>query len=630
MFFFNLSLGEFLTLLTGTSATVVLLYLLDRSKQRLRVSTLRFWTPALEPAVERQRKRIQQPWSMLLQLISLLLLLLAIAQLRWGSPEQSARDHVLVLDTSAWMAARSGNAALMDQARANAKAWLRSLPGPDRVMLVRADATAIPVTAFESKRGVIERAIDESRPSASALRLEPAMRLAESIQRQHAQGRGEIAFAGAGRIAAGEEISWSGVAPKNWRYLPVKGRVENVGIRRIGVRRAPNDPAQWQVFVSVRNYGSAARRVPLEVRYGGAAWATRQLTVAAGGEQETSFDYRAKAGGLLEARIIGRDDLSEDDRAILELPGEARLTVTVYTNEPDLLRPVLAANPRIDARYRRPAEYAAAGANEVVIFDRVAAPADVKARAIVIAAPGTGRPVAGAKLKRWRDETSIGAGLRTQDLTLETAQVVTASKAAMVIAEVDAGPVIVAEPGPPQRVVMGFQPMQSAMRYELAAPLLFANVLKWLAPESFERWELNAGSAGTVVATVDERAPVEVRTDRQENLPFTRDGKTVRFFMGAPGTARVTDGQREIVYSLTLPEVAEADWTWPAGVRRGVPPVAAWAASWRELWPWLAIGGGLGLLLEWLLFGLGRRLLPVLFFGKKPGEAAPLRMRRAS
>ena len=628
MFFFNLSLGEFLALLSGTSATVVLLYLLDRSKQRLKVSTLRFWTPALEPAVERQRKRIQQPWSMLLQLISLLLLLLAIAQLRWGSPDEAARDHVLVMDTSAWMAARAGDSTYADQARANAKAWLKSLPTPDRVMLVRADSTAIPVTAFESKRGVIERAIDESRPGPSALRLESAMRLVDAIQRQHARARGEIVYAGAARVAGGEPTTWTGT-PTNWRWLPVRGKVENAGIRRIGVRRAPNDPAQWQVFVSVRNYGMAPRRVPLEVRFGGAAWATRQLTIPPGGEQETSFEYRSKAGGLLEARLIGRDALSEDDRAILELPGERRLSVTVYTNDAESLRPVLGANARIDARYRRPQEFTPAEPGEVLIFDRVTPPNDLKSRAILIAAPGMGRPVSGAKLKRWRDDTAIGAGLRTQDLVFDAAMVLNLKPGAITVAEVDAGPVIVAEPGPPQRVLMGFQPLQTSMRFELATPLLFANVLKWLAPESFERWELNAGSPGTILANVDAAAPVEVRAD-QQTLPFTRDGGQVRFFMGAAGTVRVTDGQREIVYSLTLPEIAESDWTWPAGIRRGVPAASAWVANWRELWPWLAIGGAIGLLFEWLLFGLGRRALPPLFFRKRADEPAAWRVRRAS
>ena len=73
---------------------------------------------AEKPPVLKHRRKLQQPWSLLLQLLSLLLLLLAIAQLRFGSPSRSSRDHVLILDTSAWMAARIGpNAADRSSAR---------------------------------------------------------------------------------------------------------------------------------------------------------------------------------------------------------------------------------------------------------------------------------------------------------------------------------------------------------------------------------------------------------------------------------------------------------------------------------------------------------------------------------
>jgi len=150
VFFFNLSLFEFLGAFAAVSGVVVALYLLDRSKQRHTVATFRFWKPAQMPTEQRQRKRIQQPWSLLLQLISLLLLLLAIAQLRWGTTESGARDHVLILDTSAWMAARSPNGVYMDQARAAAQAWLNALPAIDRVMLIRADAAASPGSSFGS------------------------------------------------------------------------------------------------------------------------------------------------------------------------------------------------------------------------------------------------------------------------------------------------------------------------------------------------------------------------------------------------------------------------------------------------------------------------------------------------
>src|SRR6202522_2186653 len=122
MFFNFLSLPEFLTILGSVSGLVVALYLLDRVRKRHTVATLRFFAAAEKPPVLKHRRKLQQPWSLLLQLISLLLLLLAIAQLRVGSPARYSRDHVIVLDTSAWMAARfgdarAGNGRLIDRAR---------------------------------------------------------------------------------------------------------------------------------------------------------------------------------------------------------------------------------------------------------------------------------------------------------------------------------------------------------------------------------------------------------------------------------------------------------------------------------------------------------------------------------
>src|SRR3954465_1210030 len=162
MFFLNLSFLQFLAVFGSISAISVALYLLDRSRRKLVVSTLRFWVAADQPAVAARRRRIQQPWSLLLQLISMALLVLAIAQLRLGTPAQAGRDHVIVLDTSSWMAGRSGNRSLMDIARDRARQYLKALPIRDRVMLVRADGMATPATAFETDRKKIEAAITQS------------------------------------------------------------------------------------------------------------------------------------------------------------------------------------------------------------------------------------------------------------------------------------------------------------------------------------------------------------------------------------------------------------------------------------------------------------------------------------
>src|SRR5579862_1789410 len=106
MNFLNLGLGELLGIVGVVSAGVVALYLFDRSKRKQLVSTLRFWINADVRTELKHRRRIQQPWSLLLQLLSLALLLTAIAGPQLGVFDTSGRDHVIVLDTSAWMGSR--------------------------------------------------------------------------------------------------------------------------------------------------------------------------------------------------------------------------------------------------------------------------------------------------------------------------------------------------------------------------------------------------------------------------------------------------------------------------------------------------------------------------------------------
>ena len=84
MKFLNLSLGELIGLAGAISAGVVALYLLDRSKRRQLVATLRFWAASDVRTELKHRRRIQQPWSLLLELISLALLLIALAGPRIG------------------------------------------------------------------------------------------------------------------------------------------------------------------------------------------------------------------------------------------------------------------------------------------------------------------------------------------------------------------------------------------------------------------------------------------------------------------------------------------------------------------------------------------------------------------
>ena len=609
MFFLNLSMFEFAAIFTALSGVVVALYLLDRSRKKIKVATLRFWNPSERPPEAKQRKKIQQPMSLFLQLLGILLLLAALGQLRWGEPDKSLRDHVLLLDTSAWMKARENRRPLMELAKADALAYVRALPATDRVMLVRTDALPTPATVFESSRTVLEDAIKATKSGSSALQLQEAINFASQMQRLHGRGQGEIVYTGPGRIAD-KELNIQ--TPKNFRLLSMRKAGENVGLRRVSLRRSATDGELWEVSVTARNYGIRPRVVPIAMAYGGAPVASGRLELAPGTESSSRYEFRTKAAGWLEVRLQIEDAIAADNNAIFELPAQRLLEIDVYSDEPELLRPFLATNPWIHTNNIAKAAYKPETKSQVVILDRFHPPAPPKAQAIYIEPPSQGAPVpvtqniATPSLLGWRNDHPVGLGLRTNDVRLDRGEFFSSSPNYTTIAEADGKPVIVALNEPFRTVVLGFHPAKSQMRYELAAPLLFANMMNWLVPEVFRQKEWNGESIGMVRVAVDGNPSldsIKVLGEGDLALPFTLTGNKLQFFAGAQGTVRIITGGRERVYSLSLPEVAEAQWDAPKTLRRGLPSFFSDGVSSHDLWQWLAIAGGFCLILDWFLFG---------------------------
>jgi hypothetical protein len=273
MYFLNLSLLQMLTVFGAVSAVSVALYLLDRSRRKQIVSTLRFWVAAEQPAVAARRQAYQSA------------VVAHSATGQHGAADAGAgagalrragdggRDHVIVLDTSAWMAARSGNRTLMDIARQMARDYLRAVPARDRVMLVRADALATPATPFEPDHRKVEAAILASQPGSTALNLDQALAFARHAQGQEGRTAGEIAFVGTGRTA--ERDPGMAPPPRNLRVLLVPDAIENSGLRKVGMRRSATDPDVWEIYVSAHNYGTRPRNVNLLLDYGPPNAATR-------------------------------------------------------------------------------------------------------------------------------------------------------------------------------------------------------------------------------------------------------------------------------------------------------------------------------------------------------------------
>lgn len=617
--FLNLSWLQFLGAFGAIGIFCVALYLLDRNRRKQTVATLRFWvTPGLPSPVTRRRK-IQQPISLLMQLAGMLLLLLAIGEMTFGGSQRARRDHVLILDTSAWMASGAPgrpNATLMDMARANAISWLRAVPESDRVLLIRANALATPATSWETNHGAVARAILETKPGATGIDLAQSLEFARELQRQSGSSGGEIVYDGPGRVSSAE--SGSTPALPALRYLQVSDSQANVGLRSIGARRSSDAHEVWDILVRVRNYSRTPAQVSVTVNLSHVPMGNHPLTIPADAEVETTFNIHTKASGLIEVRLYPKDNFAEDNYAALELPDQRSLHVTVYTDSPEEWRPALNADSRLVAEFRAKSEYSPS-AEGLTILDRFRPEALPAGDSLWVDPPERSPiPVREHILEptglRWAVDQPLSIGLREHDLRIPSSAILETGTNDIKVAEVDRGPVIAArvssaKPGTKgagvKTIVMGFSPFSGSLRYQLAAPLLLANELRWFAPEVFRDVDVTAQSPGTVSDPFPASAggDIQVITDAGANLPFNyRDGK-LQFFAGYATRVTASSAGQERVYSLTLPQMWDERWTPPAGVRRGLP---AWNDAIRRglaLWPWLALLGAGILLAEYLIYG---------------------------
>jgi hypothetical protein len=619
MFFSNLSAVEFLALLGGLGGLITVLYLLDRAKRKKVVSTLRFWTSALAAEEKQTRRRMREPWSLILQLASLVLLLFAIAQLQLGTRKYKERNHVLLLDTSAWSAAVQdsipGQSLLIGREKQLAADYIAALPPRDRVMIVLADALATPITPFTSDRTKLSQALQAATAGYSALNIDQALSYAQQAQMWSGGQPGEIVYVGPKRVDSDEH----GVRElPNLRVLSVPCDCEDAGITHIAVKRNADIADEWAASITIRNNGWKPRTLRLNTRFGNTSFAPRLLNIAPQQETTAEYTFVTNSAGQVTADIDSPDALSSDNSVAVALPRTGLLKVAVYTARPETFRPLLEADQRLFATFYTPAQYRADSPADITILDRFSPLEPPQRASLWIQPPRDASPlpiktvVENAAITSWNATTPLGRGLHARESQLAAAEVFQTFDADIPVASVNDGPVVVARPATannPKLVAIGFDPLDGDFKFHVTAPLLFANLFHWLSPESLQTLEISTGHVGAATIDLDpnEQAnDIRMSTSTGQAIPFTIHDRSLQLFAGRPAMISIASPERERIVSLTLPDVAQHEWTPPAAAAIGLPPRSSWAPDSATLWQWLAILAAIGLLAEWMLFGRRR------------------------
>jgi Ca-activated chloride channel family protein len=564
MSFSALSVGELAALVTALSAIVIALYLLDRRRQKKIVPSLLFWPQGAGQTA--RRKRVREPVSLGLQLLALLLLLGAAAGPELGK-HPAVRDHLLILDTSAWTAERNNDGSILDREKAAAKEYTRGISPVDRIMVARADSLIVPLTPFTQDQSNVEHAIDGVKSTRYGLDLGRMVAFAAGLRRLSGDPVDAVYF-GPGMISAQAETV---PTDAGLQVIKIAANRENCGIRRIVALRDTNETGLWRIIATIQNYGQLQKRLEVHAWLEGSGVSERSLAMPPHSQKQITFAVHS-LGGRFVLAIEPHDALEADDRTDIMLPAGAPAHVSVYTDRQNVLRSVFESDSRLAARFYAPSQYSP-DRGGILVFDQCSPGNAVKSPALWIDPPRAQSPLpvratASQAALHWNASPEFAAGGNSPEVVLPHANVFQIFEGDLAVASVAAGPVAVARPGSsggPKEAVIGFDPFASVLRSQIAMPLLVARIMRWLAPQAFGPGEVDATPADEQVA----------RSGNVEVQPVLADVGDYEWGDGAE-TSRIR---------------------LSPGLGDHVLP----------LWKWFASAGAVVLAIEWLLFGRRKR-----------------------
>lgn len=555
---------------------VLAMYLLKLRRDETVVPSTLLWT-RLVPDVEANApwQRLRRSLLLLLQLLLVVLLVLLAARPFLERPAGLARDVVLVIDTSASMAATDVPPSRLAAAKAAALDALRDLPTDGKVSLIAADRTARIVVNESGDLGRIRQALDGIEATTSRGDLGDALELAGKLAAR--SGDAQILVATDGALAT--PIGAGTTVPARVTVLPVGRERKNQAIVALAVRTAASTVTR-SVFVSVANLDleRAARR--LEVWGDGALIEVRDLALEAQARSDVVIDDIPPDVSTLELRLVAADpnatgpadQLAVDDHAWAVIPPDrTRLVLVVGPGDP-YLETALSYLPNVELFGVTAAEYGPASARtdgrdwDLVIFEGELPRTLPRAPILAIGPDATS---ALGEVTGTLKDPGIGSLdpaepiLRYVDLS--TTHIAAAARltlpdwARTVIPGPSGSPLLYSgvRAGLPT-AVLAFEPRQSDLPLQVAFPVLLANLTG----------ELLGGSAAPAEA-VPPGTPVSLAIPAHATgLAVTRpDGSVVELVPGTDDAASVAFAGTDLpgIYTVT-PHLAAAPSAGPSAV----------------------------------------------------------------
>ncbi len=307
----------------------LLIYLYRQRPQRedAPVSTLMFWQQAIKIRDgQRSFRRWMKDINLLVLLLLALTLGLALAQPQWRTTAEYSHDAILIIDSSASMGARTGipGRNRFDEAKRKALQIIDTLPDNTNLLVMTSARYARPLSGFESDRELLKTIVAKLQPTEESGNPAAALKLARTLLRNRQQA--QLHFITDGAFDADGAVATAGT-----EFHFVGDRRNNTAITRFDVRTTLHDDSAYEVFVAIRNFSDATINVPFSFSMDSRVLHQQSLSIKAGHESTLSLPLSGPLGSRATATIATNDALDADNTAYLAFSSPAPRRVLLLT-----------------------------------------------------------------------------------------------------------------------------------------------------------------------------------------------------------------------------------------------------------------------------------------------------------
>jgi Mg-chelatase subunit ChlD len=480
-----------LLLLGAAIPLIVFLHSLKPKGLRISTTTFFLWERVLRerPLGTRLGWLLRNNLLLILQLLAATALIASLADPWLRHFGSASGDLVVVVDLSASMKAKGRGAARFDAARRELLSLVDHLGAGQRMMVIGAGLEPrllIPFTADQRRLRELARGLEATDTPG---RIKEAILFAHAFLKRGSPDR--VIVLSDGAFAGADEFAKAGA---HLHFVQVDGGKDNVAIVGFEVRRHDTQASPAEIMVHVKNFTDQPVRAPLILSLDGKRLAREEIALGAQDRRVMIFPYDGSFEGQLLARLEINDDFATDNQAYLALTDRAPLKLLYVGPGNPYLSRFMGLFPHVEVssapQWQPELEQKQF---DVMIFDRVAAPALTQGHLILIDTVAPNLPIVlTGKVQNPRVLAPIAKHPLTQGLSLGDLRVQEARRVALrgegtVLARAAEGALMYAlDRGKLRVLFIGFDLMASDLPLRIAFPLLFHNALEWFQPQRLE------------------------------------------------------------------------------------------------------------------------------------------------